>query len=114
MRRVLAVGALSLLVMAAGSRASAATAADGAQVYAAQKCGMCHSVAGKGNPKGPLDDVGRRLTADDIRLWLTSPKEMAEKSKSVRKPPMKSFASLKSDDLDSLVAYLQTLKAAGK
>ena len=58
-----------------------------------------------------LDDVGRRLSASEIRQWLTSPKEMAEKPKAERKPPMKSFASLPKGDLDALVAYLQTLKA---
>jgi hypothetical protein len=67
-------------------------------------------VAGKGNAKGALDDVGRRLGADDIRRWLTSPKEMAVKQGAERKPPMKSFATLPTEDLDSLVAYLVTLK----
>ena len=94
------------------ARATAATPEDGARVYTAQKCSMCHAVAGKGNPKGALDDVGRRLTADDIRLWLTSPKEMAAKHSAQRKPPMKSFATLPKDDIDSLVTYLMTLKAA--
>jgi mono/diheme cytochrome c family protein len=91
---------------------AAATSDDGAKVYAAQKCSMCHSVAGKGNAKGSLDDVGRRLSADEIRQWLTSPKEMAIKHKAARKPPMKSFATLPKGDLEALVAYLQTLKSA--
>ena len=34
----------------------------GMQVYAAQKCSVCHSIAGKGNKKGALDDVGSKLT----------------------------------------------------
>lgn len=100
------------LVLLAGSGASAATPEDGAKVYAAQKCGICHAVAGKGNAKGALDDVGRRLSADDIRQWLTSPKEMAAKHKAERKPPMKSFATLPKEDVDALVAYLMTLKGA--
>jgi cytochrome c2 len=32
-----------------------AKAQQGAALFSAQKCTMCHSVAGKGNPKGPLD-----------------------------------------------------------
>jgi mono/diheme cytochrome c family protein len=90
--------------------AAAATPEDGARIFGAQKCSMCHSVAGKGNPKGPLDDVGRRLSADEIRQWLTSPKEMATKHNAERKPPMKSFATLPKEDIDALVAYLVTLK----
>jgi mono/diheme cytochrome c family protein len=105
--------ALGLIVIGAGG-ASAAPPADGARVYAAQKCGMCHSVAGKGNPKGALDDVGSRLSGDEMRQWLTSPKEMTAKHKAARKPPMKSFASLPKEDVDALVAYLLTLKGAAK
>ena len=46
----------------------------GKAVYPEQKCSLCHAVAGKGNPKGPLDDVGSKLTADEIRAWLLTPR----------------------------------------
>jgi mono/diheme cytochrome c family protein len=84
--------------------------AQGQQVFEAQKCSLCHSVAGKGNAKGPLDGVASKYSAADLKLWLTSPTEMAKKHNATRKPPMKSFASLSAADLDALVAYLQTLK----
>ena len=42
----------------------------GAAVFAAQKCAMCHSLDGKGMAKGPLDGVGTKLTADEIREWI--------------------------------------------
>ena len=32
--------------------------AKGAQLFADQKCTLCHSIGDKGNKKGPLDDVG--------------------------------------------------------
>jgi mono/diheme cytochrome c family protein len=103
---VVGIGALS-----AARAASAQTpAAKGAEVFAAQKCSLCHSIAGKGNPKGPLDDVGSKLKADDIRKWIVSPTEMTAAAKADRKPPMKAFASLPKADLDALVAYLGTLK----
>ena len=38
----------------------------GQKLYVSQKCSQCHSVAGKGNKKGPLDDVGSKLTADEL------------------------------------------------
>jgi cytochrome c551/c552 len=82
----------------------------GKAVFTEQKCTLCHSVAGKGNPKGSLDDVGSKLTADQIRQWLLTPKEMAEKEKATRKPPMPPFTKLSKTDLDGLVAFLQTLK----
>jgi mono/diheme cytochrome c family protein len=82
----------------------------GKAVFTEQKCSICHSVAGKGNPKGSLDDVGTKVTAEQIRQWLLSPKEMAEKEKATRKPPMQPYAKLSKTDLDALVAFLQTLK----
>ena len=80
------------------------------QVFQKQKCSLCHSVAGKGNVKGQLDGVGTKYSAAELKLWITSPAEMAKKHNTTRKPPMKSFASLPAADVDALVAYLQTLK----
>ena len=82
----------------------------GKAVFTEQKCSLCHRVAGKGNPKGALDDVGTKLTGEQIRQWLLAPKEMAEKEKATRKPPMQPYTKLSKTDLDALVAFLQTLK----
>jgi mono/diheme cytochrome c family protein len=83
----------------------------GAKVFADQKCSLCHSIAGKGNAKGSLDDVGSKLTPDEIRQWIVDPVAMTAKAKADRKPPMPSkYASLPKDDLDALVAYLSAQK----
>jgi mono/diheme cytochrome c family protein len=82
----------------------------GMKLYAAQKCSVCHSIAGKGNGKGPLDGVGSKLTADAIREWLVNPAEATKKANAPRKPPMKSYASLPKEDVDALVAYMLSLK----
>jgi mono/diheme cytochrome c family protein len=82
----------------------------GQQVFAAQKCSICHSIAGEGNKKGPLDGVGAKLSADEIRQWITNAPDMAAKAKAERKPAMKAFTTLPKDELDDLVAYLQSLK----
>jgi len=92
------------------SAAPAAAVARGEQVFAAQKCNLCHTVAGKGNKNGPLDEVGTKLSVDDLRAWIITPVEMAKKHNATRKPPMKSYASLPKEDVDALVAYLRTLK----
>lgn len=99
-----------LVILAAAATASAQTPADGQKVFEAQKCSLCHSVAGKGNAKGPLEGAGTKLTAADMKLWITQPAEMSKKHNATRKPPMKSFASLPAADVDALVAYLLTLK----
>ncbi len=83
----------------------------GEAVYTAQKCSMCHGIAGKGSKMNPLDGVGTKLSADDIRSWITHPTEAAAKAKSTKKPPMPAkYGSLPAADLDALVAYLQSLK----
>jgi mono/diheme cytochrome c family protein len=83
--------------------------AKGEKLFIDQKCSLCHSVAGKGNVKGPLDDVGTKLPAADIRSWIADAKAMTAKTGATRKPEMKQFA-LEKDDVDALVAYLTTLK----
>jgi mono/diheme cytochrome c family protein len=105
------------LALAAFTRIASAGAQDaaavkrGEEVYTAQKCSLCHAVAGKGNKLNPLDGVGAKLSADDIRQWITHPTEMAAKAKSVKKPPMPAkYSSLPAADLDALVAYMQSLK----
>ena len=88
-----------------------ALAAKGAKIYEAQKCMTCHAVAGKGNKTNPLDGVGKKLSADEIRQWIVDPVAMTAKMKSTKKPPMpKRYDKLPAADLDALVAYLQSLK----
>lgn len=83
--------------------------ARGEKVFVDQKCGLCHAIAGKGNAKGALDDVGAKLSADQIRAWIDDAKGMTAKTKAPRKPEMKAF-SLPKEDVDGLVAYLSALK----
>jgi mono/diheme cytochrome c family protein len=101
---------LFLLAVAAPVNAQDARIEKGKQVYTAQKCQVCHSVAGVGNKKGALDDVGIKLKEDDIRQWITAAPDMAAKAKADRKPPMKAYPNLPKEDLDALVAYLASLK----
>jgi len=99
-----------VFLIGAGSASAQSSAADGEKVFAAQKCTICHSIAAQGNKKGPLDGVGAKLSADDIRLWVTNAPEMAAKAKAERKPAMKAYTGLSKSEVDALVAYLQTLK----
>jgi mono/diheme cytochrome c family protein len=106
-----------LFVFALISSAGLATAQDaevvkkGQAVYAAQKCSMCHAIAGKGEKTSPLDGVGAKLSTDDIRAWIVTPKQMEQKTKSTKKPPMPDkYSKLPAADLDALVAYMASLK----
>ena len=108
-----AVTAMMLLaaVVAAPASASAQDAAKGEQLYAAQKCSMCHQIAGKGNKLSPLDGVGKKLSAAELKEWIVAPDEASKKHNSTKKPAMpKTYAKLPPADVDALVAYLQSLK----
>ena len=98
-----------VLLMGVASVASAQDKAKGAQVYADQKCSVCHAIAGKGNAKGALDDIGSKRSVDDIRQWIVDAKTMTAKTKAARKPEMKGY-TLPKDEVDALVAYLTSLK----
>jgi len=113
----MAAAAVAAFALAFGTEAGAQAPArieKGKQVYdaARPKCKACHSIGGAGNVKGPLDGVGSKLEADEIKAWMRTPKEMAEKAKADRKPPMPAYSKEKvSDaDLDALTAYLLSLK----
>jgi mono/diheme cytochrome c family protein len=83
----------------------------GEEVYAAQKCSVCHAIAGKGAKTNPLDGVGAKLSAAEIRGWIVDPVDMAAKTKSTKKPVMPAkYSKLPAADLDALVAYMQSLK----
>ncbi len=107
-RQTVMIAAFSLGFAALAS-AQDAKIVKGEKVFTDQKCTLCHSIGGHGNAKGPLDDVGSKLNADEIRQWITDTKGMAAKTKATRKPEMKQF-NLPKDDVDALVAYLQTMK----
>ena len=100
----------ALLMLGVAATATAQDAkAKGEKVYADQKCSLCHSIGGKGNAKGLLDAVGSKDSPDEIRQWIVDAKGMTAKTKAPRKPDMKLY-TLPKDDVDALVAYLQTLK----
>lgn len=100
---------MAVCVCVASFAAAQDAKANGEKLYADQKCALCHSIGEKGNKKGPLDAIGSKLSADELRQWLVDAKGMTVKAKSIRKPVMKNY-TLAKDELDSLVAYMSSLK----
>jgi len=107
---LMAAAALALVPLVARAQ-DPAQVKKGMEVFQAQKCNVCHSIAGKGKKNGPLDDVGKRLSPPEIRQWIEDPVAMTAKRepKSTRKPPMKK-KDIPAADIDSLVAMLSSLK----
>ena len=110
MRLLAFAGAVvAITVVSAAPAGAQDLKARGEKVYTDQKCSLCHSIGGHGNSKGALDSVGSKLSADEIRQWITDAKGMTAKSKATRKPEMKQY-TLPKDEVDALVAYLSSLK----
>ena len=107
---------LTALVLSGGARAQKApTAAQqverGKAVYAREKCATCHQIARQGNSRFPLDGVASRLTADELRRWITDTAKMEDALP--RMPAVRMSARkyhLSAADLNALVAYLASLK----
>ena len=76
----------------------------GQQVYAEQACARCHSIAGRGGARGPLDDVGARLSEAELRAWVTPSTET--KGFQARHANI----DLTPAQRDALVTYLRSLR----
>ncbi len=44
--------------------------AAGWQIYQHQGCARCHAIAGEGNPRNPLDGVGEKHSAAELRDFI--------------------------------------------
>jgi len=99
----IAVAALSALFGAVFMFSQGSAVDQGKAVYDAQKCTMCHSIAGSGGDV-TLDGVGARLKPDDMRKQIRTPKDAKADT------GMKAYPNLPEKDIGSLIAYLQTLK----
>jgi cytochrome c1 len=106
MRSTAAVSLAVVLVLIIGAAAFCGDAVldHGKEVYAMQKCALCHSVSGIGGKKMPLDGVGSRLKAEDIKKWIRTPKTMKPET------TMKAYPNLPEKDLNDLASFLTSLK----
>lgn len=110
MRRWFAVAAGVMVLGGAGLIAqNAQQVAAGRKLYDELGCAKCHSIEGKGAKIAALDGVGSKLTAAEIKMWLTDPPAMMAKLPKKPIVPMRKVERPDAD-LQALVAYLQTLK----
>jgi mono/diheme cytochrome c family protein len=109
MRRMLLPIALTMFAVAGLGAQDAKKAAAGKALYDKNGCAKCHQVAGKGSKMSPLDGVGSKLSAAEIKQWLTDPDTMT--AKLAKKPAAKmKKVELPAADIDALVEYMLSLK----
>ena len=106
MRRFLVV-AVAVLIASFGVSALAADAAAGKAVLDGAKpaCKGCHT-----DTKNPLAKTGAENTADELKAWIRTPKEMIAKKAKKGIMPAYGADKISDADLENLVAYMATMK----
>ena len=92
--------------------ADSAAAQQGEAIYRRESCRDCHKVFENGSTSGPrLDGVGARRSPTWLQAYLLDPRPVAgDKTYRVKMP---SYANLKAQERDALVAYLMALDSPG-
>ena len=80
---------------------------QGRKLYQEQSCAMCHSLAGEGNPRSPLDDIATRRTVEELRDWITGSDKLKDSLSSSTKRIKQKYQSLSDHELDALISYLR-------
>lgn len=84
----------------------------GRNVYEASGCSLCHEVAGRGNPRNPLDGVGARRDRAGLRAWIVAEAAVADSLSPSALRRKRSYGSLPEEDLEALIDYLASLPAS--
>ncbi len=82
----------------------------GRAVYDAQRCAVCHSIAGVGSPRSPLDGVGARRDREELEKWIVGAAELEDALPPSTFRRKQAYQALPQAELDALVAYLATLR----
>jgi cytochrome c2 len=96
--------AIAMILLCVGAFSLDAVVDHGKEVYATQKCGLCHSISGIGGKKLALDGIGSKLNHDEMKKWIRTPRDMKTGT------TMKAYPNLPEKDLEDLIAYLMTLR----
>ena len=88
--------------------------AAGRAAYDRHGCAGCHAIGGQGNPRGPLDGVGRRRSPEALRDWIIASEGVRPNLSASVARMKQTYASLPAQELQALVDYLASLQAPGE
>ena len=81
----------------------------GTLIYMQQSCSLCHSISGQGNPRNPLDGIGAKHTASELRNFITGEDTLQGVLPEGIRKMKQEYRKLSYDELDALVFYMQSL-----
>ena len=93
-----------------GVRFDAESIAAGEIVYAREGCVRCHSVAGQGNPRNPLDGVGSKHSSDTMVDWIIGAETLSGVLPDRALARKQRYQKLSAEDLRVLSIYMQSLR----
>lgn len=82
----------------------------GREVFARENCSGCHSVAGEGSPRSPLDGVGNRRARGELHDWVVADESVHPELPSRAIAAKQRYVELSSADMDALLSYLDSLR----
>ncbi|HSJ24753.1 MAG TPA: cytochrome c [Longimicrobiales bacterium] len=81
----------------------------GQRVFRANTCERCHSVAGAGSPRYPLDGVGARRSRDELRAWTVGDDVVQDSISPSALRAKQRFRQLPAEEMRVLLAYMASL-----
>ncbi len=97
-------------VVAVASEPDPLQITKGQAVYDENGCARCHSVAGKGSPRSPLDGVGSRLSRAETHDWVTGAESVQEELSPRAVNAKQRYTKLVEEQMAALLDYLGSLK----
>lgn len=82
----------------------------GRAVLEAQGCLRCHSVAGQGSPRLPLDGVGGRRERAALEAWTLALPAVADQLPARVRSSKEDYRALSRQELADLLDYLENLR----
>lgn len=93
-----------------GPGGAPAALARGRAVLEAQGCLRCHSVAGQGSPRLPLDGVGARRDRAALEAWTLALPTVADQLPARARNSKEDYRALPRQEIDELLDYLESLR----
>jgi mono/diheme cytochrome c family protein len=81
----------------------------GRAVYGRERCATCHSIAGEGNPRFPLDGVAARWKPEELEDWIIGSGVAADLLPTGVVRRKQRYRTLPEEDMKPLIRYLSTL-----
>lgn len=79
----------------------------GRSLFETQHCGTCHSFAGVGNPRLPLDGIGQKMSDQEMQNWITGSGAATNTLSAFIIKRKQGYKEMPEEQMRLLIAYLR-------